>query len=330
LNPETNPLWVVTSYYNPAGYRRRLSNFQAFRRNLKAPLVVVELAKEGEHQLRHEHGDKVIQLTGDSHIWQKERLLNIAIASLPRYVKYVAWIDCDVAFERNDWVEQAISKLEKNGGVLQLFETVIHCPKDYDPNGDKSFLSVNTKDLFSEISGASIAAQGKYKVPENTFARELADQNVAITDNSAESPGHGWAARVSDLRKVGIYDANIIGGGDSIFFHCATGTLDSFLKERYCSSFHESHIRTWKEQADAAGLFDKITFLEGKLFHFWHGKFTDRHYRLRHKIPFDANFDPQSDIKLASNQTWQWTNPEGNLAQQVRNYFKSRQEDGSP
>ena len=238
----TSPLWAVTAYYNPAGYRRRLDNFHAFRKNLKAPLVVVELATEGEHQLGHELGDIVIRLTGDSHIWQKERLLNIAIASLPRHVKYVAWIDCDVSFETVDWVEQAIYKLESSGGVLQLFETVIHCPRDYNPRGSESFLSIDTENLFREISCASIAAKGKYKFQKNTFARERADQKVAIGDNSAESPGHAWAARVSDLRNVGIYDANIIGGGDSIFFHCATGTLDCFLEERYCSSFHKNYI----------------------------------------------------------------------------------------
>ena len=37
-------LWAITSYFNPAGYRRRLANFKTFRKHLQLPLVAVELA----------------------------------------------------------------------------------------------------------------------------------------------------------------------------------------------------------------------------------------------------------------------------------------------
>ena len=72
----SDPLWVVTSYYNPAGYKRRLQNFKAFRRRLNAQLMVVELAKAGRHQLSKGDADIVLSLTGEDRIWQKERLLD--------------------------------------------------------------------------------------------------------------------------------------------------------------------------------------------------------------------------------------------------------------
>ena len=31
-------------------------------------------------------------------MWQKERLLNVALAAVPNNVEDVAWIDCDVVF----------------------------------------------------------------------------------------------------------------------------------------------------------------------------------------------------------------------------------------
>src|ERR1017187_517037 len=109
-----DPLWVVTSYYNPAGYKRRLQNFKTFRRHLNAPLMVVELAKAGRHQLSKDDGNIVLSLTGEDRIWQKERLLNIGIAQLPRHVEYVAWVDCDVIFDDENWVNSAKSRLEKH------------------------------------------------------------------------------------------------------------------------------------------------------------------------------------------------------------------------
>jgi hypothetical protein len=44
-------LWAITSYFNPAGYRRRLSNFKIFRERLGIPLVVVELTYGPDFEL---------------------------------------------------------------------------------------------------------------------------------------------------------------------------------------------------------------------------------------------------------------------------------------
>ncbi|MDG2389925.1 MAG: hypothetical protein P8M30_11450 [Planctomycetaceae bacterium] len=38
----SEPLWAITAFYNPAGYRSRIANFRAFRQHLKIPLVAVE------------------------------------------------------------------------------------------------------------------------------------------------------------------------------------------------------------------------------------------------------------------------------------------------
>ena len=43
--------WIVTSYYNPAGYRSRRENYQHFRRRVQAPLLTVELAPPGRFEL---------------------------------------------------------------------------------------------------------------------------------------------------------------------------------------------------------------------------------------------------------------------------------------
>lgn len=322
-----SPLWVITSYYNPQGYLRRWQNFLAFKNNLNLPLMVVELAEEGRHQLNGNSTDRVMRLTGDSFIWQKERLLNIAIEHLPAHVKYVAWVDCDMKFERDDWAEEAIEKLEKNGGLLQLFGKVIHCPQAFDPLKD-SILSLEDRHLYSERSAAMIAAQGDYHLKVNTFNRGDIYQKGASAGVIIQSSGHAWAACVSDLSKAKIYDANIVGGGDSIMFYCLAGVVETYFKMRHYSEKHQAHIHVWQKNAREHGLFRHVDHVDGKLYHYWHGEFKHRYYRQRHECLSSLDYDPVTSLRLASNGTWAWVNPQGELADAVRRYFLSRREDG--
>ncbi|MBC8128309.1 MAG: hypothetical protein H8M99_14305 [Gloeobacteraceae cyanobacterium ES-bin-144] len=326
IKKHLSPLWVITSYYNPQGYQRRRQNFLAFKKNLNLPLMVVELAEEGRHQLNENSADRVIRLTGDSFIWQKERLLNIAIEHLPAHVKYVAWVDCDMKFERDDWADEAVSKLEKNGGLVQLFGKVIHCPQAFNPLKD-SISSIENLHLFTERSSGMIAAQGDYQLKTGVFSRVKTPPPDA-GDVIIETVGHAWAACVSDLSKVKIYDANIIGGGDSIMFSCAVGVIDGYLKKRDYTEKHQEHIHVWQKNASEHGLFRQVDYVGGNLYHYWHGDFKHRRYNQRIEILKSFDYDPETDLCLASNGTWAWANPHGGLADSVRRYFLSRCEDG--
>src|SRR4051794_19189777 len=111
---------VVTSYFNPMKSRRRLANYRAFRSRLTTPLLTIELSFDGQFQLKTAYADHLFQLSGGDVMWQKERLLNIALAALPDGVEDVAWIDCDVVFESTDWPQQAKNAL-KSDNIIQLF-----------------------------------------------------------------------------------------------------------------------------------------------------------------------------------------------------------------
>jgi hypothetical protein len=89
-------LWAITSYFNPAGYGRRLANYRTFASQLGVPLVTVELAFGGAFELCKDDADTVVQLRGGDVMWQKERLLNVALQSLPPHCKKVLAIDCDI------------------------------------------------------------------------------------------------------------------------------------------------------------------------------------------------------------------------------------------
>jgi len=92
---------TVTSYFNPMRSRRRLANYRTFR-----------------------HADHLIQLSGGDIMWQKERLLNIALEAVPDKVEDLAWIDCDLVFESPDWPDAARRAL-KSDNVIQLFSEAV-------------------------------------------------------------------------------------------------------------------------------------------------------------------------------------------------------------
>src|SRR5262245_59277853 len=105
-NVEAGPLWAISSYYNPQGYWRRQQNYRLFRQHLTVPLLTVELTFDGRFELSGDDADLMVRCTGGDVMWQKERLLNIALARLPTNCEHVAWIDCDVVFERKNWAAE--------------------------------------------------------------------------------------------------------------------------------------------------------------------------------------------------------------------------------
>ena len=70
-----------------------------------------------------------MQLRGRDILWQKERLLNVALASLPAHCTKVAWLNSDIVFENGDWVKKAQRGLDKVP-LLQPFSHAHYLPED--------------------------------------------------------------------------------------------------------------------------------------------------------------------------------------------------------
>jgi hypothetical protein len=88
-------MWAITSYYNPAHYQSRLENYKTFRKKLGLPLLTIEFSYDGEFQLNSSNADILIQVAGGDILWQKERLLNLAIKKIPKTIIFLV-IDLDI------------------------------------------------------------------------------------------------------------------------------------------------------------------------------------------------------------------------------------------
>ncbi len=109
--------WGVSVFLNPAGYKNKIKNYRLFRQSSKKQglnLLTVELAfGKAPFELKKEDAEILIQLKTDQILWQKERLLNIGIKNLPSDCDKFAWIDADIFFLNDKWIEQTCDLLEK-------------------------------------------------------------------------------------------------------------------------------------------------------------------------------------------------------------------------
>lgn len=304
-------LWGVTSYFNPAGYRRKLANYRLFRERITVPLLTVEFHPKGAFELNASDADLLIQLRDGDVMWQKERLLNAGVERLPADCDYVAWLDCDLVFERPDWPSAAIDVL-RHAALCQLFRTIHYLRPDVSLDArEPSSISASYESVGHRAStGAKLSVAPSTRQAPNPYRR-----------------GGAWCARRELIAAHGFYDGHILGAGDNLLLFAATGQAEEYIGRGDLPPALAAHYRTWASRfhRDADG----IGYTEGGVYHLWHGSLEKRRYFERGEILRSENFDPTRDIARSADGCWRWRSDKPDLHRRVREYFASLDEDGA-
>lgn len=300
-------LWGITTFYNPYGYKTKKKNFDIFRSKSKAQglnLITVELGFNG-FELSKDDSDILVQIEGNKEnlLWQKERLLNIALKYLPDDCDNVAWIDADILFQNDNWINEA-EELLKSFPVIQLFSMAYRLPKDV----------INVSDV--DIKKSEIGRCNGRKLP--SFA-------LCSTKKMMVSYGFAWASTRKFLDTCGFFDYAVVGGGD---YFMANGFFSRQLDNYWESSSPIGLMIKWHEWAKKAYEFTqgKLSCLDGTITHLWHGDIDLRNYQTRNRILGFIGYLPERDLKLNKNDIWEWISPIGGLPE-IEKYFNSRKED---
>jgi hypothetical protein len=299
--------WAITSYWNPVRYKRKYVNYRLFRERLEIPLVAIELALGTDFELGKDDADLLVQMRGGDILWQKERLLNAALQALPDSCHYVAWVDCDIIFETTDWPRRTRQLLE-HATLVQLFSHVYRMPPSWKP---KHQMPADAELLYS---APYLIASG---MPVATCMGSPASQIAC-------SPGYAWAAPRQLLANYRLYDACVIGGADAAIARAAYGRFDDAMR---LQPLNQRHFLAWAQPFYKA-INSNVAFVEGKIFHLWHGKTEHRRYRARNEEFRRFQFDPFTDIAARRNEPWRWNSDKHEMHDYVREYFASRREDG--
>lgn len=302
-------MWGITSYYNPIGYKRRLSNYRIFRANLRVPLVTVELSFNGRFELSDDDADILIQLSDGAVLWQKERLLNLAVKAVPSDVDKIAWLDCDVILDRTDWIDEATRQLDEFS-VVQLFSDAIH---------------LEPEQCVQEPARHTdhCAVPGIATLPN---ARELLEFGANQRTPPVYQEGLAWATHRRLLEDHSFYDAAIVGGGDSLMMAAMYGRYEGLMRRCMFNASRRDHYLRWAKPFQNS-VAERIGHIPGTIYHLPHGQIKNRAYRDRHRRLAALDFDPDTDIKVGGNGAWHWARRRPDLEAFLQEYFVTRAED---
>jgi hypothetical protein len=119
--------------------------------------------------------------------------------------------------------------------------------------------------------------------------------------------GFAWGAHTDILKKYGLYEACIMGGGDHMMAHAFCGDWDGKCVTSYFgkNKHFSDHYMRWGRSVYSK-VRSKIAYCKGTILHLWHGDLQNRKYKERDKIFEQININPMKDIIF--------NKPEGTLA----------------
>jgi hypothetical protein len=309
-------LHVVVTCFNPLRFVSRYSLLRDFVKHAADAGAIVWVAEAA-------FGDRPFEVTGVTHgvekaqhvqfrirdeIWVKEAMINATVARLPHDWRYVAWIDGDVTFLNPDWVQETIQQLQ-HFDVIQMWQHAI----DLDPNGlpnGTQFTGFPASMLEGAPPAPTSKAQNGYYHPRTMRFH----------------PGYAWASTRHAWQTFGgLLDVNIVGGGDHQMAHGLYGTADQAIPFESTAG-NRNAVMAW--QTNALALKHNVGFAPGTLVHHWHGKKARRGYFDRWQILARNAFDPVTDLKRDAYGLWQLAGNKPKLRDDLRAYFRQRQEDG--
>lgn len=296
-------LHVIAVISNPVRYKSRPELYKRFEKRMQdagVNLITVEAAfGDREHQVTEPNRADHVQLRTQDELWHKENLINVGISRLPSGWEYVAWIDADIAFARTDWAAETVHRLQHHH-VVQLWSTA----HDLGPHFDS--IQVHHGFVRCMHDRRPWDKQGRY-------------------GEVWWHPGFAWAADRAAINTTGgVFDLGILGSGDRHMAYALYGRAADSVKEGLHPNYGAA-VAAWQERA--AALWQDVGYVPGTILHDFHGKKRDRGYHDRWKILQEHQYDPFVDLTKDWQGLYQIRNHRIGLRDDVRRYFRSRNED---
>ncbi|HTQ39591.1 MAG TPA: hypothetical protein VMJ32_11210 [Pirellulales bacterium] len=307
--------WAITAYFNPMHWRRRLANYRTFRQHLRIPLVTVELGYDGQYDLQPDDAEILIQIPGRDVMWQKERLLNVALRYVPPQTELIANLDCDIVFCDAVIWRKARRALQRYP-LLQLYSHAAYLAPADCANFEFAARRGKVHAGFSWLR-----QQGHPPLSLCNPAWMNSDQPPPVTY------GMAWAFRRELFTQRGFYDTWVVGGGTRVHFFAAHG---HYREAAAAFGFHTAmsqHYYQWAEGFYGA-VRGRWGCVPGTIAHLWHGDMGRRKHRQRYKEFAEFQFDPTVDLASDRYGAWRWNSDKPALHEYIRRYIAERQEDG--
>lgn len=303
------PLPVVTTLFNSTRFRTRWKHYEDFALRVEQAgglLYTVEVAF-GNRAFSLEPGPRIIQFRADSELWLKENATNVGVqfvtAQIPNWTK-IAWVDADVRFVRDDWVDETKHALEHYAAVQMWSE----------------YMDVDA--CYNAVRPPSPSFMAVY---HSGRSRRPCDRYYGHGKYPG-APGLAWACRREAWETFGgLLDVTILGAGDWYMAHGLVGEIDKVVNRSNHPDYVDALLH-WEERA--LFLRKNIGFVPGMAIHFWHGPKAHRKYGTREQILVQTQFDPTRHIARSASGLYTFTDVAPiELRDRIRKYLHERNED---
>jgi hypothetical protein len=311
-------LHVIAVISNPVRYQSRYKLFKRFEKMVQdsgAILHVVEAAfGERPPAITSFDSPRHYIFRTQDELWHKENMWNIALPRLPHDFKYVACVDADTRFARPDWAEETVHQ-------LQHYEVVQMWSEAHDLTPDFNIYQKHLGFVYCELHG--------YPKVQMTYGSGSSKLQASYGSGSSKRlywhPGYAWAYTRKAIDTFGgLLDTAILGAADRHMAHALFGTAEESLHSGLTPGYKKA-VMEWQERA--AYLHQDVGYVPGAILHDFHGKKKDRKYADRWQILIDNKFDPYSDLTRDYQGLWQLRPERIGLRNQIREYFRGRNED---
>lgn len=323
-------LHVIAVVHNPLRFRSRDVLFQQFVQHMQAAGVTLHVVEAAFGERHHRHSDLGAHthtlFQHSNEIWMKEAMINAGFSRLPDDWKYAAWIDGDVHFARPDWATETIHQLQ-HYRVVQMFQTAA----DLGPTGE--IVDVHNSFGWSYAAGLPKWVHGN--APEAAVHDGLDyyfyDDSESLGGTRPAGkfwhPGYAWAIRRKAFDDLGgLIDWSGLGSADHMMALAMIGEVEKSIPGNLHPNYLR-HARLWQELA-AEHIRGDMGFVPGTITHSWHGRKRERFYVPRWEILRKHAYDPERDIRRDHQRMVHFTRPGERLRDDMRTYFRSRNEDG--
>lgn len=284
-------LHTIIVYYNFCNYKSRYDVAKKFieKYDKILNLYIVELTiNNQEYVFTEKNNNKHLQLNTSCFFWYKENLINIAINKLlPKDWKYVSWIDCNIEFENDDFVDKTIDQLQKYDFV-QMFSTIKYLDNDNNiMNIYKSFVySINTElDLSSKPGGAWACTRCGYNKISKLFEVSLCESDCILA--------HALCLKKNYYKNKNSKYVKIV--------------------DKYVNNIIENNV--------------SVHYANNKIKYYWHGNQENRNYHIfRKNMIMKYNYDPKEHLYY-ENDIIKLNEKYVDIINYTEKYFHSRSED---
>jgi len=296
---------IVCCYFNPCNYTSKFINFIKFIDHLKScgvtPLVVEAYTDSSSYRINN-FSDNTLSLKCNSVYWQKESLLNAGITHLLKEnYEYIMWVDADIEFLTNDWLEHITRSVEFYG-VSQIFKK-------------------STKDITQCLENEKMSTCYYFTGNSRT------DLDGILARRG--EPGYGYCYHRSFLEQNLLFDKAIVGAGDIanlLGMYCNPDNLELIKNDRFFINTTHDFFNSFKEWSlRNKQLQYGVGYANVEIKVHPHGTIKNRKYRIRENIIKKCAFNPTHDLIKTNTGLYELTNTK--LEKAIKMYFSERDED---